>query len=48
MMETGKEARAEVKRVVKKQVKKVGREVKKVGREVKKAVGEVKKAGKAL
>jgi hypothetical protein len=40
-METGKEARVEVEKVVKK-------EVKKVRREVKKAAKEVKKAGKKL
>ncbi len=40
-METGKEARVGVKKVVKK-------EVKKVGREVRKAVKEVKKAGRKL
>jgi hypothetical protein len=36
-METGKEARVEFKKVVKKEVKKVDREVKKAGKEVKKA-----------
>jgi len=36
-METGKEARVEFKKVVKKEVKKADREVKKAGKEVKKA-----------